>query len=127
MPERAFYEISQLVKERILEGNAHLECMNCHNIWYEKIAELPEHMKCPVCAGVVITYLQGNETEQEKQRIAGLVTAYGRRAIIALSARGVGPEFASRILKRLHKGEDELIKDLIDAERTFARTHRYWG
>ena len=46
---------------------------------------------------------------------------------MALQARGVGPENAARILKRLRKTDDEFFRDLMEAEKTFARTKRYWA
>jgi len=63
---------------------------------------------------------------KDKERVAQMINAYGKRAVIALQAHGVGPEFAMRILKRIHKNQNDLIKDLIKAERDFARTKQYW-
>jgi ATP-dependent Lhr-like helicase len=122
LPERAEAEILDLVKTRILEERAGLKCMNCSNLFYRKIRDLPDQITCPKCGGKLITLVDA----ADKDRVAALINAYGRRAVIVLQARGVGAEFAARILKRLRRSEDELFKDVIDAERDFARTSRYW-
>ena len=143
LPERPIANIVELVKERILSKNVHLICTYCLHSWYKEIRNLPEEIQCPRCGSTMVTYAQSRgskkilekkqltrEERAEKRklmRIAKLVNAYGRRAIIALTARGVGPDTASRILGRMHKTEEELFKDLVEAERTFTRTHRYWG
>jgi ATP-dependent Lhr-like helicase len=123
LPERAEAEILDIVKARILQKNVGFECLNCSNVFYRKIEDLPAEVKCPKCGGSMVT-VSGSK---ERDRVASLINAYGRPAVIALQAYGVGPEFASRILKRLHKKEEDLFKDLVEAERTFARTKRYWG
>ena len=92
------------------------------NLFYRKIRVLPDEIACPACGGKLVTLVDA----ADKDRVAALINAYGRRAVIVLQARGVGAEFAARILKRLRRSEDELFKDAIDAERDFARTSRYW-
>jgi ATP-dependent Lhr-like helicase len=46
--------------------------------------------------------------------------------VIALSARGVGPENASRILATLTDGDD-FYREIMKSERNFIQTHRYWS
>jgi ATP-dependent Lhr-like helicase len=58
--------------------------------------------------------------------VASMVSTYGMRAVIALSAFGVGPETAARILGRMHKSEDDFFYDLLAAQKTFIRTRQYW-
>jgi ATP-dependent Lhr-like helicase len=50
----------------------------------------------------------------------------GKKAVIALSARGVGPENASRILATLTDGDD-FYREIMKSERNFIQTHRYWS
>jgi len=57
---------------------------------------------------------------------ANIVLSSGKKAVIALSARGVGPENASRILATLTK-DDAFYREILKAERTFIQTHRYWA
>jgi ATP-dependent Lhr-like helicase len=57
---------------------------------------------------------------------ANIVLSSGKKAVIALSARGVGPESASRILGTLTK-DDAFYREILKAERTFIQTHRFWA
>ncbi|RZN44125.1 MAG: DEAD/DEAH box helicase, partial [Methanophagales archaeon ANME-1-THS] len=67
-------------------------------------------------------------------RNANLVLSYGVRAVIALAARGVGPEVAARILRRFKHGvnaaeldeEHALYRAILEEERKYARTKRFW-
>ena len=65
-------------------------------------------------------------TEQRLLRNANIVLSSGKKAVIALSARGVGPEIASRILGTLAEG-DAFYREILKAERIFVQTHRYWA
>jgi ATP-dependent Lhr-like helicase len=57
---------------------------------------------------------------------ANIVLSSGKKAVIALSARGVGPENASRILATLTDG-DAFYREIMKAERNFIKTHQYWS
>ena len=52
--------------------------------------------------------------------------SFGKRAVLTLTARGVGANTAARILARQHEDELELLRDIIKAEVTYARTKRFW-
>ncbi len=123
MPERAQQEITDMVSTRITESILGFECLNCHNIFYRKVIDLPNELTCPKCKGQMITLIKA----KEKERVAGLINSYGKRAVMALQARGVGAESAARLLKRLRKTDKEFLNDLIEAEKTFARTKRFWA
>jgi len=146
-PARPEAEILDLMKKRIDDRMAKLICFYCGNIFYERIKALPEKIKCPKCKSSVITYAKSDEdlsqlfqkrgegkklTEEESnklkeyEQIASLVNAYGKRAVIALSGRGVGPGTATKLLGRMRKTERELLKDMLDAQKTFIKTKRYW-
>jgi ATP-dependent Lhr-like helicase len=143
LPERAMADITELVKERILSKNAHLLCTYCKHSWYQEIRALPKEISCSKCQSTMVTYAQkrgdkalfekkklSEEERKEKAelvRTAKLVNAHGKDAVIALTARGVGPRTASRILGRHQKTEDALFRDLVEAERNFTKTHRYWA
>ncbi len=58
-------------------------------------------------------------------RNANIVLSSGKKAVIALAGKGVGPEHASRILLTLSEG-DAFYREILKAERNFIRTHRYW-
>ncbi len=122
LPERAESEILDMVKARVLGCTVGFECMSCHNRFYGKLQDMPGEIRCPKCGGAMVTLLKA----KDKQRVASLINAYGKRAAIALQARGVGPETAARLLKRLRRTDDEFFRDLLEAEKTFARTKHYW-
>ena len=146
-PARPEAEILDMIKKRIYDKMAKLVCLYCSNIFYERVKALPEKIKCPKCGSSVVTYAKADEdvtklfqkrgegkrlTDEEKkqlkeyEQIASLVNAYGKKAIVALSGRGIGAETATRLLGKMRKSEKELLKDMLDAQKTFIKTKRYW-
>lgn len=65
-------------------------------------------------------------TYKDAYRVASLIDAYGERAIIALSAYGVGPEGAARLLRMLRKDSKAFVIDIINAQKNFVRYKRFW-
>jgi ATP-dependent Lhr-like helicase len=71
------------------------------------------------------------KTEEEKAiaarllKNANIVLSSGKKAVIALAAKGVGPEAASRILGTMTEG-DAFYREILKAERNYVRTHRFW-
>lgn len=57
---------------------------------------------------------------------AQLFTTYGYKAVLCMSARGVGPKTAGRILEILYDDDLEMIKRIFSEEVKFARTRRFW-
>ncbi len=144
-------EILRSFKHATLAKQAKLFCTYCSTVQYRKIADIApnEKMKCSSCSSPLLVLVDPREKafpslqkklkggkknftadevklRKELLRGAGLVQAYGRRAISALSVYGVGVETASRILQRLHRNEDLLFVDLLEAQKQFIRTKRYW-
>ena len=69
------------------------------------------------------------EQKKEFKRIyknANIVMAHGKKAVIALVGRGVGPDTAARILARVHTEENEFLRDILAAEIMYARTKKFW-
>lgn len=138
--------ILESVKHRIDEQDIILACMHCKS-WKSrtKTGKIPESPVCPVCGAKLIAVLKPYEEQmyttlktkknlntEEKEaynkmmRNANLVLSSGKKAAIALSARGVGPDSAAKILNTFAKG-DNFYREILKAERRFVQTHRYWG
>ncbi len=69
------------------------------------------------------------EQKKELKRIyknANLVMAHGKKAVMTLVGRGVGPDTAARILARVHTDEDEFLREILAAEIIYARTKKFW-
>ncbi len=64
---------------------------------------------------------------EEAVREAGLISAHGNRAVIALSTYGIGSVTAARILRYSRKSMRLFLSDVILAQKTFIRTKKFWG
>ncbi len=141
--------IMDVVKERLNSGEVRLVCL--FKADYEgvrNVRSLPEKIKCPKCGYSLVAATYPNDTslinvvkkkvanrkltnEEEKiwetaWKSANLVQTYGKKALIVLNARGVGPTTAVRILHTYHRSEEELYLDVIRAERNYLRTRMFW-
>jgi len=134
-----------------IEGRAiDLLCFDCANLTTEiSVASLLEHPSCQNCGSALLApvfwssaYVTSvlrkkrnkqslDESEQRAltraRRSADLVIAYGRRAVIAQSVYGIGPQTASRVLAKMHESDDEFYKDLLEAKLQFITTRPYWN
>ena len=125
-------------------------CFDCGALNPEiKIADLPQHPQCATCGSRLLaplfwssSYATGvlkkkrnkenlDENEQKvlarARRSADLVISYGRRAVIAQSVYGIGPQTASRVLATMHDKDEEFYEDLLDAKLQFIATRPYWN
>lgn len=148
-PERMEKDILRVFKKRLFESKIKIICINCGKYSENtRVANLPEHPVCKACGSRLLSVVKINDTDAikivrkylrgvplseeeskklEKMRsIADLVIVHGKKACIALSARGIGPKNASRILARMHADEESFIKDIYKAEKQFLKTRRYW-
>ncbi len=143
-PQRADHAVLMALKERLLKEEVILYCMNCRTQRKSTVAHLPDKLKCPNCGGVMQAALlpyvksqfsilkKGPSKEEERKELrriyknASLVMAHGKRAVIALVGRGIGPDTAGRILAKYSRDEDEFLRDILTAEITYARTKRFW-
>lgn len=146
-PARADRAILLAVKERLLGARVVLLCMNCQ-AWQSRtsVGGAPERPACGRCGALSVacarpwerTALKAwgkdkakltDEERREWRRLgmnAGLVMSHGRRGMLCLVARGVGPETAARILARQRDDELALLRDILEAEVTYARTRQFW-
>ncbi|HYT01004.1 MAG TPA: DEAD/DEAH box helicase [Thermoplasmata archaeon] len=143
-PSRADHATLQAVKARLEKETATLLCLNCKMMWREVVRELPTKIRCPRCSALMIAVVApyekdkiakldlgggDKESRAKAKRLftnASLVMAHGRRAVLALMARGVGEDTAARILRGYHETEEDFLRDVLAAEITYARTKRFW-
>lgn len=139
--------IVDIVRERLQNREVILACIHCRK-WMGryKVKYLPEEIVCPKCGAKAIgaTHredilkilekwhrgLKMSDDEkksfEEFQKSISLIMSYGKRALIALAARGVGPTTAARILKGYFKTEEEFYLQILEAEKEYLRTRMFW-
>jgi len=136
------------VKERIMDDYVVLFCLNCLK-WSRKmrVKSVQDEIICPICGAKLIAALKpwdedkiklikkikkdGKPVFDEKEiariyRNANLVLSYGKKAVIALAAHGIGPNTAVKILSRSDT-EEKFYKYILESERDFARTRTFWN
>ncbi|CAI1493430.1 Lhr-like helicase [Thermococcus nautili] len=142
-------ELIELFRKRLLEHEVVLVCTNCG--WHSKtkVARLQniKLRQCPRCGSKMLAVAHpidaeeflsvlekvrhGKPLERKEERAyrkllkaADLVDTYGFEAVLALASYGTGPDTAARLLAQ-YKG-DALILALMERERQFIRTRRFW-
>jgi len=114
-------------KDRALAKTLRLQCLNCGATRYLHLAGAPEQVACHKCGEKAYALLEREgEPEDELRFKAGLIRAYGKVALIALSTYGIGARTADRILKRLHRDEQSFYLDLIEAQKNFIKNKKFW-
>jgi ATP-dependent Lhr-like helicase len=150
-PERLLLSNIDRMKMAIEARTASLLCMSCGQWAHEeRIRDLQEQPVCRKCGSKLLAPLypnqdaehvyevlkrrrEGKEVSEEElkeltqaRRTADLVLSYGKKAIIALEVKGVGPETASRILGKMHPKNDDFLMDLLKAKILYLRTREFW-
>jgi len=136
-------EILRAFRNSLLSQMQRFLCTYCGKIAYWKLADLPQQPTCPNCWSPMLAPAERGDDklwrkerwkrskEEEKRaleiaRMAGLTASYGRRAAWALAVYGVGPETAARVLAKIIRDEDAFFAELLEAQKKFIRTKRYW-
>jgi ATP-dependent Lhr-like helicase len=141
--------LTTIVKERLNADSVRLVCM-LNGDWdaVRIVGDLNPKLKCPKCGTTLIaaTYTsndslaaivkkkkKGGKLMPEEEHVwrqaylsASLVQTKGKEAVIVMTGRGVGPAAASRILRKIHRNEDDVYIDILKAEREYARTRLFW-
>lgn len=148
-PERPEKEIFDIFKNRLLTSKMRLLCINCGKYSVtEAVEDVEKSPRCKKCQSkliaalrvyqievqkIVSKWLRGEDltAEEEEQldrvkKSADMVIDYGKKAVIAMAGRGVGPETAKRILAKMYKDDDEFYKEILKAEREWIKNKRFW-
>ena len=145
MPEK---EIFNAFRRRLLLTRVRLVCVNCgdYNL-VKKVRDIEQQPECPKCSSRMMATVRKNNvnavnivkkkikkkdlTEDEMQdflvtrRSADLMLVYGKKAAIALAGYGIGPQTAARLLA-MQLPRDKFFSSILNAEKEFARTKKYW-
>ncbi len=145
-PARADRVMLDALRQRLLAERVVLLCMNCRAWKAEtRAARAAATGSCPACGSILLAPVRpwhehavrawkkktglGEDERREIARLAtsaNLLADHGERAVLALVARGVGPETAGRLLARQKEDEDGFLRDILEAEVTYARTRQFW-
>jgi ATP-dependent Lhr-like helicase len=61
------------------------------------------------------------------RRSADLVLSYGKKAVIAQTVYGIGPQTASRLLAEMQEDEEKFYASLLEAKLRFVTTRQFWS
>ncbi len=76
-------------------------------------------------AGKSLTQVESARLARAR-RTADLVLSYGKRAAIALTVKGIGPQTASTILAKMESDESLFYSDLLKAKVHYLQTREIW-
>lgn len=143
-PERAEPSILETLKRRLEDARVVLTCVMCGRGREVRSGDVAARPICATCSSIMLVPLGRHErdlsrllkrakrTEDEERLVrrmvneAHLVGTYGKKAVLALAGRGVGPETAARILARMRDDEPGFLRDVLAAEIQYARTRSFW-
>jgi len=140
--------ILDLVKTRLMKTKHRLICVRCGK--WERVIETREvntTLSCHYCKSrqITATYYSDYDlakiiqkkhtgkklsTEENNKftrawKISSLLENFGKTALVVLSGYGVGADTGARILRNMI-GEEELCKQIYEAERQYVTTRGFW-
>ncbi len=134
--------------EHTMRENAKLVCTYCGMRFSRRVSELRklQSIKCPSCGSNMVAMdreerahaidkridgkkLSPSEVKLVKEALgeASLIGSYGWRALAALGTYGIGQKTAARVLMMLRRNEKDFFCDVIEAQKQFIRTKKYWS
>jgi ATP-dependent Lhr-like helicase len=150
-PDRASEAILVAMRHRIDDEQVVLACTACGAHRKKRVGDIEEEdLPCPHCGSVLVAALHPRSadedlkvlakrkredvrlSDEERERVrrlltnANLVWGNGRRAVVALCARGVGPAKAGKVLAMRYPTDEAFLKGLLAEEVLYARTKRFW-
>ncbi len=148
-PAVPMQSLIEVVRERLGTTEIRLVCVfkGDYN-GVRTLRRIPEKIECPICGSTLVAGTHPSDrtlvkivrkkiahqkvtADEEREwrrawKSASLVQTYGKKSLMTLAARGVGPTTAVRILRKYHRSEDDFYADIIRAEREYARTRMFW-
>ena len=140
--------ILDMVKSRLMKTRHRLVCVRCGK--WEKVIEtgqINDIPSCPYCKSrqisatfysdydlpkIVQKKVAGKKITTEENhkftrawKVSSLLANFGKTALVVISGYGVGADTAARILRNM-VGEEELYKQIYEAERQYVTTRGFW-
>jgi ATP-dependent Lhr-like helicase len=118
-------EILEALQKRLEKKRFNLKCLYCRK-WEGSGTPLTAPEKCPNCGAGLLAIKSNFENEKSEKLSAELYLSYGPRLLLVLAGRGIGPETAKKVLIKGRKDSKTLLKEIMKAEKNYARTKRFW-
>jgi ATP-dependent Lhr-like helicase len=138
------------MKANIFGTDVNLVCFKCGlDQGRTTVGELPDEPRCSSCgSGLLVPCYWGTAkvtgllpkkaakeqlSDEERgelakaRRGADLVLSYGKKAVIAQTVYGIGPQTASRVLAEMRDDEEAFYRDLLEAKIRFVTTRQFWS
>lgn len=132
IPAKPTSAVLRIFKNRLENEKCILNCINCNYTIRTPIKLINEsELNCPRCNSRLLACVNSRRklddySKQDIFKNANLIMAYGKRAVYALNTHGIGVESASRILSKFCPDEDTFFLKLLEAEKQYIRTRRFW-
>ena len=106
-----------------------MHCLNCNATFRGKVKYV--RLQCAKCKSKFVACINARRNvedidKKELYKIANLVMSYGMNAVYAMNTYGVGVESAARILSRYYPNEESFFAELLEAEKRYIRTRKFW-
>ena len=129
MPSKPTAAIIDAFKKRLENEDCIIHCLNCNTTFRSKVKYAEP--KCIKCKSKFVACVNARRnvkeiSKKELYKIANLVMSYGINAIYALNTYGIGVENAARILSKYYPDEKSFFVELLEAEKKYIRTRKFW-